>query len=52
MEGEGKKWLESEKEGVGRLLLAARDLLPGEVHAFLICSFPIDIDIFFCHVRW
>jgi len=31
MEEKGKKWLESEREGVGRLLLAARDLLPGEV---------------------
>ena len=28
---EGKRWVESEREGVGRLLLAARDLRPGEV---------------------
>lgn len=35
MEEKGKKWLESEREGVGRLLLAARDLLPGEVGPFL-----------------
>ena len=41
MEEKGKKWLESEREGGGRLLLAARDFLPGEVGPFLhICSFP------------
>ena len=39
MEEKGKKWLESERKGVGRLMLAARDLLPGEVAPFLFCSF-------------
>ena len=38
MEEKGKKWLESEREGVGRLLLAARDLLPGEDNILIITT--------------